>query len=83
MCASKFVYFYTIRAFVKVYRFACAHFILLWFMIDNLEIDYYGFRSTFPFLKVPENLVTNTVFNCAELCQLDRQLELIFRNIQF
>jgi len=27
VCASKSVYFQGIRAFVKVYRFACAHFI--------------------------------------------------------
>ena len=44
MCASKFVYFQRIRAIVKVYRFACAHFILkdkVWRMWWTWCFDFY------------------------------------------
>ena len=37
MCASKSVYFQRIYAFLKVYRFACAHFIVCDFQCKDLD----------------------------------------------
>ena len=41
VCASKSVYFQRIRAFEKVYRFACAHFIHLWLCHHDSWCDYH------------------------------------------